>query len=215
MTSWQFLKKHWVMSLIGLAILLTAAGAIIYAVATGEGDEGFMKGKDGKPLTWAKSDIPVTCFYSDAVEAQQHEMDLARDQIKNQVGDVIGICDPWMIKKPFPKKPVQGAILLNIGTPAGVKGDGVYVSSPWDPQHGGTTEIYTHKDTGKIYGAIIYVNPEVPKELRQRVWLHEFLHAFGLDHDRLQGSIMYPTAAGRPKELSKRDAKRLQEVYVK
>lgn len=214
MTSWQFLKKHWGMSLIGLAILLVAAGAIIYAVATGEGDEGFLKAKDGTPLMWEKTDIPLTCFYSDKVEDHQHEMDLARDQIKNKVGDVIGICDPWMVKKPFPTKPVKGAILLNLGTPAEIKGDGVYVSSPWDPKHGGTTELYTDKNTGKLYGAIIYVNPEIPKELRQRVWLHEFLHAFGLDHDRLASSIMFPTAAGRPKELSDRDAKRLKEAYV-
>ena len=59
------------------------------------------------------------------------------------------------------------------------------------------------------------MNPEVPKELRQRVWLHELLHAFGLDHDRLEGSIMYPTAAGRPKEMSKRDIKRLKEAYLR
>lgn len=215
MTSWQFLKKHWVMSLIGLAILLVAAGSIIYAVATGEGDEGFLKGKDGKVLIWAKSDIPLTCMYEDAVGGHQYEMDLARDLIVKKVGSVIGICDPWTVKDPFPKKPVKGAILLNLGTPADVHGDGVYVSSPWDPAHGGTTQLYSDKETGKIYGAIIYVDPMVPKELRQRVWLHEFLHALGLDHDRLQSSIMYPTAAGRPKTLSDRDAKRLQEVYVK
>jgi hypothetical protein len=215
MTSWQFLKKHWVMSLIGLVILLVAAGSIIYAVATGEGDEGFMKGKDGKPLTWARSDIPVTCMYDESVQEHQYEMDLARDEIKKRVGDIIGICDIWQVKEPFPKKPVKGAILLKLAKPDEVYGDGVYVSSPWDPQHGGTTELYTDKETGKLYGAIIYVNPEIPKELRQRVWLHEFLHAFGLDHDRLQSSIMYPTAAGRPKTLSDRDVKRLQEVYVK
>jgi len=215
MTSWQFFKKHWVMSLIGLVILLVAAGAIIYAVATGEGDEGFMKGKDGKPLMWARSDLPVTCMYSEAVQDHQYEMDLARDQIKEKVGDIIGICDVWQVKNPFPTKPVKGAILLNLGTPADIHGDGVYVSSPWDPQHGGTTELYIDKDTGKLYGVIVYVNPEVPKALRQSVWLHELLHAFGLDHDRTQSSIMYPTAAGRPKTLSDRDVKRLQEVYVK
>jgi hypothetical protein len=214
MTSWQFLKKHWVMSLIGLAILLVAAGSIIYAVATGEGDEGFLKGKDGKPLMWAKSDIPVTCMYEEAVEGHQYEMDLARDQIKKQVGDIIGICDVWQVKDPFPKKPVRGSILLKLGTSDEARGDGVYISSPWDPKHGGTTSIYTHKDTGKIYGAIIHGDPTVPKELRQRVWLHEFLHAFGLGHDRLSSSIMFPTAAGRPKELSDRDAKRLKEAYV-
>jgi hypothetical protein len=153
-------------------------------------------------------------MYSDAVEAHQHEMDLARDQIKKQVGDIIGICDPWMVKDPFPKKPVMGAILLHVGKPPEEEKDGVFVTTPFDPKHGGTTEIYTDRATGKIYGAIIYIDPAVPKELRQRVWLHEFLHAFGLDHDRTQDSIMFYTAAGRPKEMSDRDAKRLKEAYV-
>jgi hypothetical protein len=213
MKSWEFLKRNWVVSLIGLVVLLTAAGAIIYAVASGEGDEGFLKGSSGKPLTWDETDITVSCFYSDSVAEHQYEMDLARDQLKNSVGDIISICDPWMLKKPFPTEPIKGAILLNLGSTSRVSGDGVVVSSPWDPQHGGTTEIYERPD-GHIYGVIIYVNPDIPKELREVVWLHEFGHAFGLTHDRLQDSIMFPTAAGRPKQLSKRDAKRLQEVYV-
>lgn len=214
MTRFEFFKKHWVMSLIGLVILLVAAGTIIYAVVTGEGDEGFLKGKDGKPLMWDRKDIPLTCMYEEAVGSHQYEMDLARDQIKEKVGEVIGICSEWQVKDPFPSKPVRGAILMKLATPDEVSGDGVYVSSPWDPQHGGTTQLYTDKATGKLYGAIIYVNPELPKELRERVWLHELLHAFGLDHDRLQDSIMYPVASGRPKEMSKRDIKRLKEAYV-
>jgi predicted Zn-dependent protease len=61
---------------------------------------------------------------------------------------------------------------------------------------------------------IIWVHPDVPEDLKDRVWMHEFGHAFGLDHDRLQSSIMFPTAAGRPKELSDRDIKLLKEAYV-
>lgn len=215
MTSFEFLKRHWVMSLIGLVILLVATGSIIYAVATGEGDEGFLKGSDGKPLVWDRKDIPLTCMYDESVQEHQYEMDLARDQIKQKVGDIIGICDIWQLEDPFPTKPVRGAILMKLATPDEVEGDGVYVSSPWDPQHGGTTHLFTDKETGKLYGAVIYVNPEVPQELRQRVWLHELLHAFGLDHDRIEGSIMHHTAAGRPKEMSKRDIKRLKEAYLR
>jgi hypothetical protein len=154
-------------------------------------------------------------MYDAAVEPYWQELVSARAEIKEKVGDVISSCTPWMIGDLFPRKPVKGAILLNAGTPAEVKGDGVYVSSPWDLHHGGTTELYTDRDTGKLYGAIIYVNPEVPRELLQRVWLHELLHALGLGHDRLRGSIMHSIASGRPKTLSSRDAKRLQEVYLK
>jgi hypothetical protein len=215
MTRFEFFKKHWVMSLIGLVILLVAAGTITWAVLKGEGDEGFLKGRDGKPLVWDKKDIPLTCMYDESVSAHQYEMDLARDEIKQKVGDVIGICDVWQLKDPFPKKPVRGAILMKLAAPDEVSGDGIYVTSPWDPQHGGTTQLYTDKETGKLYGAIIYVNPGAPKEFWQRIWLHELLHAFGLDHDRLQDSVMYPSAAGRPKEMSKRDIKRLKEAYAK
>ena len=215
MKSFEFLKKHWVMSLIGLAILLAAAAGIIYAVMTGEGDEGFLKGSDGKPLVWDKKDMPVSCMYDESVGVHQYEMDLARDEIKKKVGDIIGICDPWQLKQPFPTKPVKGAILMKLAKPEEFSGDGVYVTSPWDPQHGGTTLLYTSRETGKLYGAMIYVDSDAPKELRQRIWLHELLHAFGLAHDRLQSSIMYPTAAGRPKEMSSRDIERLKKEYLK
>lgn len=214
MTRWQFLKKHWVMSLIGLVILLTAAAGIIYALATGEGDEGFMKGKDGRTLKWERSSIPLACMYHDSVQDHQHAMDLAREEITSRVGDIVGICVPWVLKDPFPVKPVHGTILLHVGKPPDRRGDGVFVSSPWDPKHGGTTELYAGA-TGGVTGAIIYVDPDLPRELREKVWLHEMLHAFGLGHDRLKGSIMYPIAKWRSSSLSDRDVERLKEAYVK
>lgn len=211
MTRWEFFKKHWVMSLIGAVILLAAVGTVIYAVSTGEGDEGFLKGKNGKSLTWAKSDLPVSCFYDDPVSDHLHWVNLARNQIQERVGYILSPCLPWVIKKPFPSKPPRGAILLRLGRPT--PQDGVTVSSPWDAKHGGVTEIYSD-GAGAIVGAAIYVDADIDTGLREVVWLHELLHSFGLGHDRLKSSIMYPTATYRPAELSARDAKRMRREYL-
>jgi hypothetical protein len=189
-------------------------GTVTYSVLTGEGDEGFLKGKDGKPLVWDKSNLPLTCMYEGAVGDHLYELEQARRQIVEKVGGVIEYCSAWQLSDPFPTKTIRGAVLLKLATPDEIEGDGVYISSPWDIEHGGTTKLFTDTKTGKLYGVIIYVNPNVPKELRERVWLHELLHAFGLGHDRLKGSIMYPSAAGRPKEMSKRDIQRLKEAYT-
>jgi hypothetical protein len=212
MTSWQFLKKHWVMSLIGLVILLTAAVMIIYAVATGEGDEGFMQGKNGL-LKWERNQLPVTCMYHESATTELDHVASATLVLQGYVGEVVLSCQSWDIADPFPEKPANGAILVRVGHPPTDQKTEVFVSSPFDPQHGGTTFVY-EKPEGGIYGVIIWVHPDVPEDLKDRVWMHEFGHAFGLDHDRLQSSIMFPTAAGRPKELSDRDIKLLKEAYV-
>jgi|GEM_PF-7071364 len=214
MSRWQFLKQNWVMSLIVLVVLLMAVAAIVYAVLTKEGDEGFLRGSDGEILRWERSSLPLSCMYSDAAEKHQEYIDFATDTIHERVGNVIGICRPWLLKKPFPTKPARGVILVTLGTDSD-GGEGVYVSSPFDPKHGGVTSLFADRETGKLYGAIIKVDPSVSKELLNRVYLHEFLHAFGLAHDRLKGSIMYPNATGRGKDLSSKDVERLKEVYVK
>jgi len=212
MTRWQFLKKHWVMSLIVLVVSLVAIGAVIWAVVTGEGDEGFLEGKNGKPLMWEKHQFPLLCFYHTKADAHQQHIDYARDHINEMVGEeLIRICDPWLVKSPFPKEPMQGVILLTLGTEAEAGGDGTYTSSPFSPQHGGTTVLATFKGTNNLYGAIIYVDPSAKQELLNVIWLHEFLHALGLKHDRLTSSIMYPVASGRPQKLSGRDIERLKE----
>lgn len=212
MTRWQFLRKHWVMSSIGAAILLAALVTVIYAVATGEGDEGFQK-VDGKRLTWSKHAIPISCMYEESVDEQQHDMDQARDQISERVGNILGICSPWMLKKPFPTKPPRGTILLRLGKPE--PKDGVLVVTPWDGKHGGTTEFYKDSATGKLVGAVIYIDRAVPKKLRVSAWLHEFMHAFGLKHDRKKGSLMYYGLSSRSQKLSARDVGRLQREYLR
>jgi hypothetical protein len=210
MTRWQFLRQHWVMTSIGVAILLTALVTIVWAVWTGEGDEGFLK-ENGKKLVWERSSLPVSCFYDESVEAHQHDLDVARDQIA-EVGQLLGICDPWMLNKPFPQTPPRGSILLRVGKPP--QGDGVYVVTPWSAKHGGTTLLYRDKGTGNLVGASIYVDPNVEKQFRSRVWLHEFMHAFGLKHDRLKGSLMYDAVQDRAQELSDRDKSRLRREYL-
>jgi len=61
---WDFMKRNKVMFLIGGLICIIAIGAVIYAVATREGDVGFAK-RDGHELKWNKSAFPLSCFYEE------------------------------------------------------------------------------------------------------------------------------------------------------
>lgn len=221
MTTWKFLKRHWIMSLIGLFILTTATGMIIYSVITGEGDEGFIKvdsiaGPKTKELKLNKANIPLSCMYSDSAEDIIIHYENARVAFNSQVGiEVFSPCVPWLLNSPFPDKPTLSGIFINVGYPPTNDDETIVtVFSPYEPIWGGTTFIFPDSASDYIYGSVIYINPDIEDfkdDKIDAIFMHELGHAAGLDHDRITESIMYPKILYRVNKLTSRDIKRLQE----
>ncbi|MCK4306534.1 MAG: matrixin family metalloprotease [Candidatus Eisenbacteria sp.] len=205
---WKFLKSHWIMSLIGLVILLMVVTTLIYAIATREGDIGLLEGTTGKGLRWKTT--PITCVYDlgSSMTAQALEMyDSARKEINSQFSkDVIGACVPWALKRKMPEV-IKGELVLNLGPPS-PPAEGVTVYDPFESKAGGTT--YLHEDDQGFIGAAQLYMVEVSN---RKVWLHELGHVMGLAHDRRMDSIMYPSLNDRGIELSSKDIKLLREAY--
>lgn len=212
MTRWEFLKKHWVMSLIGFVILLVAIVTVTWAVLTREGDVSFMKGKKGKDLVWGSS--PVCIYDPDEVHVDHLAvMDAVRQDINLKVGKMIlPPCDPWMLKDPFPKQQLRGNIIIHVTSKLEEEKDGVTVSDPFTPKTGGVTYLY-EDDDGKLMAVVMKIHTDMAKD--KKVWLHEFGHALGLAHDRRKDSIMYPQLQDRGNDLSSTDLKNLRKAYAK
>ena len=207
---WKFLKSHWIMSLIGLAILLTAATMLVYAIATREGDVGLMTNTKGKPLRWKST--PITCIYdSDKMTSPDalNTYDRVREKINSRFSkNFIGPCIPWALERDMPKV-INGEMILNISQPPEPE-EGVIVYDPFEPKAGGTAHIMEGED-GHIAAAVLYIYPDAVGD--ERVWLHELGHIMGLAHDRRRDSVMYPTLTDRGRDLSEKDIKYLREAY--
>jgi hypothetical protein len=217
-----FLKNVWQKDWKGKATLIAGAfifvGAIvslIYAISTREGDVGLMKAKNGKSLHW--DDVPVACIaHSNVTGEHLAYFDRARKELNTRVGKIlISPCSGWMlVDKVFPVKPVEATILLHIGKAPTEEVDGVVVETPWTAHPGGTTMLFSRKDRrDSIYGAMVWIDKAWAKEYS--VWLHELGHVLGLDHDRLQDSVMWPKIQERPGKLSNKDVKCIQAAYQK
>lgn len=223
MTCWQFLKKHWIMSLIGSFILATALGTIIYSVVTKEGDNGFMKidiFDRGKNRVVAidfkvnKVDLPLSCIYADNAENEIAHYENARKMFNSRIGvEVFGPCRPWLLTGHFPNRPIHRGILISVEYPQETfENNEVLIFSPFDPRSGGRTITTRDLLTNSIYGSIIYISPDLEEYQKDKAWAHELGHAIGLAHDRVKHSLMYPILLDRASKLTDKDVKRLQEV---
>lgn len=223
---WQWIAGLWHSNwrnkamLIGSALIfLTALIVVPWAVITRQGDEGFLR-IDGQPIGWHAGALPLGCMaHPDVTQADLELYKRAASEINDRVGTrlVFPVCQPWVVNTPFPKQPVRGQILLYTGTSEDELGaDSVAysttVETPWNLHPGGVTHIYMHRDTPlDIYGVQLWIEPEYRKNYA--VWLHEILHALGMDHDRARDSIMWPTIQERPGKLGGQDASRLWQRY--
>lgn len=69
-------------------------------------------------------------------------------------------------------------------------------------------DIRSDDRNGLIHTVIVHVSIVD----RPEIWLHEFCHALGLDHDAMPGSVMQPRAP-EGTSLTRRDAARLRRAY--
>lgn len=192
---------------------MVALTSIIYGVLTGAGDEGFGKASDGTVLKLDRSDIPLICFYDETVSEKDIACyDEARHVLQEMLGcRVLEPCQPWDTGDKMPLRPERGMLFLRVDDPPIMQSQ-VSVSSPYDPQAMASTFLFHQKGEG-LRSAVIYLNPETPWDLRSKIWFHEMGHSLGLGHDRIKGSIMYPSVSDRKMGLSKRDASMLQGAY--
>jgi hypothetical protein len=189
------------MSLIGLAILLTAVVSIAWAVITREGDEGFMRVEGGLELKWQAADTPIPCLH-DGVKADWLELyEQARKEVREKVGrDLFGPCIAWQLTDKGLPKYASGNLTLR-------------VQQLDDPDHGGSTVLRWHKADGRILSADVRLNSDAAAKVRYRIMIHELGHVLGLMHDRLQDSVMFPAVNVRPGTLSTTDVKHLKTAY--
>lgn len=199
MTTWQFLKQNRIMSLIGLAILLTAAISITWAVITREGDEGFMRVEGRFELKWQVIDIPILCMH-DGIETSWLELyKQVRKEVRDKVGrELFGPCIAWALDHRTLPEHVSGSLTLRtarLGT------------------QGGVTALRWHRGTGRVLSADVTLNSDAASKMRYRIVIHELGHVLGLAHDRRQDSIMYPAVNVRSGTLSTTDVKHLKMAY--
>jgi hypothetical protein len=197
-------------------IILVAAITIPIAIVTRQGDEGFLK-YAGQEIKWDRSDFPIMCLLDDSVEPKHLVMwTRAAKEINDRVGERLlsPACQRWLIDKPFPTNPMAGQVTIGIGQPPKIKRDGIEVETPWTAHPGGVTMPFLKSsDNPKIYGVMLWVDPEYGENYA--VWLHEMLHALGLGHDRLRDSVMYPKIQIRPGKLSDKDVGVLRDAYTR
>ena len=208
---WAFVRAAKWTFIAGGIIALAGIVGVIYAVATGEGDEGFIE--PGR--FWEKGDLPIFCAFDESItHDDQNNFEEARKYYNRAVGrEVFAACAPWGQNKPAPFV-LNGYLLLRRGAPPLVsdKVDGTTVDTPFQNHTEAATYFKLAGGTGPtIVGAAIYVDMTAKSA---HVWRHELGHVLGLAHDpELRDSLMHSRTDARSSELTKRDVERLREVY--
>jgi len=198
--------------LIGSGILLLAiVGLLVFVLinrlrgGAATGDEGFMVDKKGNSLHWSKEAAPVTAaFDPDFPE----EYIMIYRMVASEVNKFIGkeVLDPFGMVWEHPKamETVKdlpfGHMYLTLADP--------------DVEHHGASNEYRYDDAGELKGCLIKVSPGLEGETLKTSMRHEVGgHGLGLDHDRLEHSVMFAIAGKRAKDFTDADKERLKEVY--
>jgi hypothetical protein len=197
-------KKNWkgkATLIFGALVFVGAVVVVTYAIAVRPGDVKFMT-RGEVELRWARDDVPVDCFYLRSVPARYvAAYGAARRTLADAAGGaLLGPCVAWQLEAP-PNRAPSGSVLLRLRDSEGTA-------------HGAETRHRFDKRDGRILSAEVAFDRGLPEDLVDRVALHEAGHVLGLDHDRESSSVMFPTASGRPKALSSRDARALRSAYL-
>ena len=198
----------------GLVILVVAIVGITYAVITKQGDEGFLK-HEGKDIVWDTENFPLICTVDESVtEGHLARYMKAKNEINTQVGkQLLSTCVEWAISNtPMPEY-IPGALTVRVSVPK--PSEELIVDDPFSVHPGGITRHQFNKNTGMVISAAVWIDPNNPENLVDRIWLHELGHVLGLAHDRLTNSVMYSKASDRPSRLSKKDIDLLKKTYLK
>jgi len=187
---------------IGAAIAILSVGGVIYALIVRPGDLTFLE-RDGHELKWTRSDLPISCFHAADLPGKYLEAyESVRQEVKREVGDLLGPCVPWALQEALRWAP-DGSVYLKLRD-----------AEEDVESHGAVTQHRFDKRDGRILSATVSFDRELEGETLRRAALHEFGHVFGLDHDRERSSIMYPTLDGGGTAFSSRDVDALRKTYV-
>lgn len=189
---------------IGIPVFFVVVIALLVVAIKYKGfwkDRGLMKTKDGKPIHWELSALPIPLLFHPSLPQQY--VDEVRRIVRelsiitgNQIFDLGTYVDPNLIN--FAKLPRH-----HIGIEVGIT-DQI-----------GSTDLKWDERTGYMLTALIILPPR-RYEVIGKVIKHELGgHSLGFDHDESTTSIMHPQLQSRPQYFTSSDVKLRKQYYGK